>query len=127
MSISMSKLVRNGTVALAGTVGTLLCVLQTPGANALEFKRNDDSPDAIVTVADDEDDDADPRDDTNSGWSGNSSRSGDATGSRMSRVSRDRDRSRGDLSRDWSRDGKGAKKRDWSQNRTNDRSRNDTR
>lgn len=42
-------------------------------------------------------------------------------------MSRDRDRSRGDNTRDKTRDGKGGKKRDWSANRTNDRSRNDTR
>ena len=41
-------------------------------------------------------------------------------------MSRDRDRSRGDKTRDWTKDGKG-KRRDWSANKTNDRSRNDTR
>ena len=42
-------------------------------------------------------------------------------------VSRDRDSSRGDLTRDRTKDGPGGSKRDWSQNHTNDRSRNDTR
>ena len=50
----------------------------------------------------------------------------DATNSRASRVSRDRDVSRGDLTRDWTRDG-GKQKRDWSSGSTNDWSRNDTR
>ena len=42
-------------------------------------------------------------------------------------VSRDRDRSRGDLTRDRTKDGPGGSKRDWSGGNTNDRSRNDTR
>jgi len=41
-------------------------------------------------------------------------------------MSRDRDRSRGDLTKDWTRDG-GDRTRDHSKNQTNDRSRNDTR
>jgi len=41
-------------------------------------------------------------------------------------VSRDNDRSRGDRTKDWTRDG-GDKTRDHSANQTNDGSRNDTR
>ena len=41
-------------------------------------------------------------------------------------MSRDRDISRGDKTRDWTRDG-GDKTRDKTANNTNDRSRNDTR
>ena len=41
-------------------------------------------------------------------------------------MSRDRDQSRGDRTKDWTRDG-GDRTRDFSQNRTNDGSRNDTR
>ncbi len=41
-------------------------------------------------------------------------------------MSRDRDKSRGDKTRDWTRDG-GDKTRDKTANNTNDRSRNDTR
>ena len=44
----------------------------------------------------------------------------------MTGVSRDRDLSRGDKTRDWTRDG-GDKTRDKTANSTNDRSRNDTR
>jgi hypothetical protein len=49
------------------------------------------------------------------------------TDSRHSAVSRDRDRSRGDLTKDRTRDGKGDATRDHSRNHTNDKSRNDTR
>jgi hypothetical protein len=44
----------------------------------------------------------------------------------MTGVSRDRDNSRRDLTKDWTRDG-GDKTRDFSRNLTNDKSRNDTR
>ena len=50
----------------------------------------------------------------------------DNTRSNFTRVSRDRDLSRSDKTKDWTRDG-GSRTRDWSANRTNDRSRNDTR
>lgn len=79
------------------------------------------------------DDDAD--DDTGTGGTGDtgsvnrdgSGVSRDGTNSRYTAVSRDRDWSRGDLTKDYTWDGPGDKTRDWSQNRTNDRSRNDTR
>lgn len=53
--------------------------------------------------------------------------SNDRTNSRVTPVTRDRDRSRGDLTRDRTDDGPGPKKRDWTENKTNDRSRRDTR
>jgi hypothetical protein len=80
-------------------------------------KRNEDTSE-IVLVDDDDDGDDNSRD--------GSGVSRDATNSRFSAVSRNRDASRGDLTRDNTRDG-GALKRDWSDNRTNDRSRNDSR
>ena len=56
-----------------------------------------------------------------------SSRSGhDGTNSRITDASRNRDRSHGDLTRDFTRDG-GTHTRDLTPNLTNDRSRNDTR
>jgi hypothetical protein len=84
-----------------------------------DVAKHDDESTEIVLVADDDDDGDDSRD--------GSGVSRDATDSRRSAVSRDGERSRGDLTRDKTRDGAGAKKRDWSDNRTNDRSRNDTR
>lgn len=53
--------------------------------------------------------------------------SNDGTGSGHSAVSRDADRSRGDRTRDFTKDGPGDWKRDWSGGHTNDASRNDTR
>jgi hypothetical protein len=85
------------------------------------FKREDD--DRPLLAADDDD----PGDDDTRWSRDRTGRSRDRTNSRHSRVSRDRDRSRGDLTRDWTRDGKGGEKRDWSRHHTKDRSRNDTR
>ena len=82
-------------------------------------KRDEETTD-IVLVADDDDDNS--RD-----GSRGSGVSRDATNSRFTGVSRDRDISRGDLTRDKTRDGAGGKKRDFSPNLTNDRTRNDTR
>jgi hypothetical protein len=90
------------------------------GSKVAVLKRDED--DRPVFVDDDDDDD-----DDNSGDTDRTGKSHDRTGSRHTRVSRDRDRSRGDLTRDKTRDGKGGKKRDWSRHHTNDRSRNDTR
>ena len=50
----------------------------------------------------------------------------DGTRSNYTGVSRDRDRSRGDVTKDWTMDG-GDRTRDLTRNLTNDRSRNDTR
>jgi hypothetical protein len=86
------------------------------------YRRDDDYSEVVVQL--DNDDDGG---DTNS-RSRYTSRvnSNDRTGSGHSRVSRDRDRSRGDRTRDWTRDG-GDRTRDRTGNHTNDRSRNDTR
>ena len=73
-------------------------------------KRNEDTPE-IVLVDDDDDDGGD-----NSRGSGVSR---DATNSRFSAVSRNRDASRGDLTRDNTRDG-GKLKRDWYRFTTSD-------
>lgn len=97
-------------------------------AEDLAAKREEDS---IVLVAAEDDD----GDDTNGGTNttsndGNTDKSGksnDGTNSRFTSVSRDRDRSRGDLTKDFTKDGPGGWTRDHSKNHTNDRSRNDTR
>lgn len=54
-------------------------------------------------------------------------KSHDGTNSRVTGVSRNRDWSRDDLTRDRTDDGRGKVKRDWTKNHTNDRTRNDTR
>jgi hypothetical protein len=124
----MRKLAGIGSLTLAGTLTGALMAYAVPtafGSDTAAFMRNDDLPDVITTVDDDDDDDS-GGDDTTSFNSGTGN-SNDGTNSRETRVSRDRDLSRDDLTKDRTRDGQGPSKRDWSQNRTNDRSRNDTR
>ena len=79
-----------------------------------------------VAAMDDDDDDGDSNSRSRSGYTSGAN-SNDGTGSGYTSVSRDRDRSRGDKTRDWTRDGNGGIKRDFSGGHTNDRSRNDTR
>jgi hypothetical protein len=92
------------------------------------LRREDDAAEVIVAEDDDGDDFTDNTG-SRSGRSGYTSgvNSNDATGSRHTGVSRDRDRSRGDKTRDWTKDGPRDRKRDWTGGHTNDRSRNDTR
>ena len=126
-----SSLIRAGILTLAGSVGG--------GMLAIAGAANADSDTAVLSKRDDSssewvlDDDDDSNTNTRSGVSGPETRTrgagtntNDMTGSRVSAVSRDRDRSRGDQTRDWTRDG-GDRTRDFSRNLTNDRSRNDTR
>ena len=128
----MKKIVSTALLALVGLVAVGLLSLQTAGtsqANDEVSKRDDDTPD-LVLVADDDDDDTNDNTKntgTNTRNTGVSRNTNDNTNSRFTAVSRDRDLSRSDKTRDWTRDGKGGLKRDWSANTTNDRSRNDTR
>jgi hypothetical protein len=123
----MKNLLPTSLVGLAGLVTVGLISLQNPTATANagdEFaKREDDTPE-LVLVADD--DDADSNDDT-SRFTGYSRSTNDGTRSNFTRVSRDRDLSRSDKTRDKTYDGVGGLKRDWSGGRTNDASRNDSR
>lgn len=117
------NIIRGSVVALAGTVGVGVLAWPTVSAAADEvyYKRDDGS---VELVAVDDDDNDDSNDNTNTGVS---KATNDHTASNFTKVSRDRDRSRSDKTRDWTQDGKGAVKRDWSANKTNDRSRADTR
>ena len=126
------------SVGIAGLVTTGLLALPISSAFADDdtaIKRDEDTPDVVLVADEDDDDTADRMAGTNSGGDTNSRsrdtsgvNSGDGTNSRSTAVSRDRDRSRGDKTRDFTRDGAGDdRSRDWSANRTNDRSRNDTR
>ena len=110
--------------AFAGLVTTGLLALPISSAFAADdvaMKRQDDAPD-LVLVADDEADDdlASNTGKTGGGDTNSRSRdtsganSNDGTGSGHSAVSRDRDKSRGDRTRDWTKDGKGDKTRDHS-------------
>ncbi|NPC96546.1 hypothetical protein [Nocardioides sp. zg-DK7169] len=138
----MRKLVSMATLGVAGGVAAGLVAFQTPSVAADEgaYQRKDDQPDVVMAVDDEDDDDTFGRDadtftrdgktkatrDTRSRDTGDSRSRADNTNSRVTAVSRDRDRSRGDLTKDWTRDG-GDKTRDRTKNSTNDRSRNDTR
>ncbi len=125
----MKRLLPIGTLGLAGVVGIGLLVL--PGATAsassdeqLAAKR-EDSATELVLVADEDDDDSDDTGNTNTGPSAST---GDGTRSNVTAVSRDRDLSRSDKTKDFTLDGPGdTRTRDWTANSTNDRSRNDTR
>ncbi|WP_148575240.1 hypothetical protein [Nocardioides caldifontis] len=131
------RIIRGSIVGLAGAVGA--GVLAWPAvagpdtkADEVYLKRNEQAGE-LVTVDDDELDDddelqlvADTRSKNTRSKATRSRASRDNTRSNVTEVSRDRDRSRGDKTRDWTRDG-GQKKRDLSANKTNDRSRNDTR
>lgn len=85
--------------------------------------KRDDSATVLLSEDDGDNDDDDTDDTPNADASGISN---DGTGSRITAVSQDRDISNDDLTKDWTRDG-GDLTRDFSQNHTNDASRNDTR
>ena len=119
---------RLATLILAGAVGMGVPVAAVASSDEAYRAREED---VYVVSAVDDDDDGDTGDTHESGDTGNSGTSGqdsnDGTNSRHTGVSRDRDRSRGDLTRDRTNDGPGGSTRDQSRNHTNDRSRNDTR
>ena len=90
--------------------------------------KRDDEYSELVAVEDDYDRDALTGDNTgHTGGDTSGVDSNDGTGSGYSAVSRDGEASRGDRTRDWTRDGAGDRNRDWSGGQTNDGSRNDTR
>jgi len=130
----MKRTINLPAAAFAGLVTTGLLALPITSAFAgenLDAKRDDDGTELVV-VSDDSDDDGPEPAAGSGGGDVTDSRdtsgvdSNDGTNSRYTAVSRDRDRSRGDKTRDWTRDG-GDRTRDHSAARTNDRSRNDTR
>lgn len=147
----MKAWTRTGIATLATSVGAGLVVVGVGAANANDddqvYGKRDDNANEWIVVADDDDDGGDDdnglrgtntgtRGGTNTGthtrtgtWHSreDSGRSGDRTGSNRTAVSRDRDHSWGDKSRDWTHDGPGGGTRDFKPNLTNDRSRNDTR
>mgnify|MGYP000846808504 CR=1 FL=1 len=140
----MSKALRYSALAIAGATTTGLIGFTAPALadGGGVYKRHDDSGQVVTTVdRDDDDDDGNTNASTGTGGgdgtnSNTNSHAGDGTGdsrskadntnSRVTDVSRDRDKSRGDKTKDWTRDG-GTRTRDHSANQTNDRSRNDTR
>lgn len=116
---------RGTVIGLAGLVGAGVLAWPTLTTSSADgyLKRDEQETDLVLV-----DDDDDSNDDSNSRFTGHSAATRDGTRSNFTQVSRDRDLSRSDKTRDWTRDGKNdSKKRDWSANKTNDRSRNDSR
>jgi hypothetical protein len=130
----MKKFIPNALLGVAAMAIVGLIGMQAPVVSAAAdddaAKRDEDTVELVLVADDDDDDDTnDPNtvDDTDDfSWDGPSVNTNDNTRSNFTAVSRDRDVSRGDKTRDWTWDS-GKKKRDWSANKTNDRSRNDTR
>lgn len=125
----MKKLLPIGTLGLAGLVGAGLMALPgtTVAASVDEEAaiKREDSATELVLVSDDDDDDDTGNTNTNTGASLSTN---DGTRSNFTAVSRDRDLSRSDKTKDFTFDGAGdTRTRDLTANRTNDRSRNDTR
>jgi hypothetical protein len=127
----MRTLLPIGTLGLAGLVGVGLLAL--PGTTVAAdvdgdvFTKREEGVTELVLVDDDDDDDTLDTAGTSSRNTGFSRSTSDNTRSNFTRVSRDRDLSRSDKTRDRTRDGAGTSQRDWTSERTNDRSRNDTR
>lgn len=129
----MKKLLPFGTLGLAGAVGVGLMAL--PGATVAAsieddaaVKREDGVTELVLVDDDDDDDTADDSVDSADTFTGVSRSTSDRTRSNFTKVSRDRDISRSDKTKDFTFDGPGdTRTRDWTANRTNDRSRNDTR
>jgi len=132
--VPLSTLGLAGAVAvgMVGATGSLSSAADQglPGTDQAVVKREDQVAE-LVLVSDDDDDDSNSRA-SRSGVSkttigtGSSRSRADGTNSRYTAVSRDRDHSRGDKTKDWTRDG-GSRTRDLTPNLTNDKSRNDTR
>lgn len=119
-----------GSIALLGPVGATLATTggdgRPPAAGKGEavLARDEDADGTLITVERDDDDSRDG----NSGSFTSGVNSNDGTNSRRTGVTRsNRDRSRGDLTKDRTKDGRGGPTRDRTKNHTNDRSRHDTR
>ena len=114
-------------LALFGPVGGAIAEedakTSTQDVKAAIARDEDDT--GVLEVVEDDDDTTGGGDDSDSFTSGVSSN--DGTNSRVTAVSRDTDRSRGDLTRDRTKDGPGAATRDRTAGSTNDGSRHDTR
>ena len=122
---------RIAIAALALVLGGAAPVGALAGTDSVseEAARREEESFILVAEDDDGDDDGttngggdDTRDGATSGQNSN-----DGTNSRVTPVTRDRDRSQGDLTRDRTRDRTDQRTRDRSRRATNDRSRNDTR
>ncbi|HSJ18997.1 MAG TPA: hypothetical protein VK964_00325 [Nocardioidaceae bacterium] len=124
----MNKLLPISTLGLAGAVGVGLMTFpgSTVAANLDDdaVAKREDNVSELVLVDDDDDDDTNTN--TKSRFTGFSRPTNDNTRSNVTKVSRDRDLSRSDKTKDWTRED-GSRTRDWTGKQTSDRSRNDTR
>ena len=124
----MQTLFRAVIALLAAVLGLGLYAFTTGTANADEVAATRE--DGITLLHDDSDDDTDgDGDDDTDGvttFDSNTGDSNDATGSRVTAVSQDRDVSNDDLTKDRTMDG-GDPTRDHSASSTNDSTKNDTR
>ena len=113
-------------LAAFGLAGTALAASDSDTEDVVA---RDEDLAGVVVVDDDDDDDDDSGAGTNGGTDSFTSGvdSNDGTNSRVTPVSRGDDLSRGDLTRDRTKDGPGTATRDRTANHTNDGSRNDTR
>lgn len=121
---------------LTGLMAAALVAFVYPAATPAEGRADDDlvlarEEDAAGLAVSDDDDDRDG-DGTGDGTNGTNSftsgvESNDGTNSRVTSVSLGDDHSRGDLTRDRTKDGPGTSTRDRTADSTNDRSRHDTR
>jgi hypothetical protein len=115
-----------------GLAMTIPAVAEVRREEAARTRADEDAYDIVAVDEDDEGDTNDATSDTDdTGKSGGTKTSGenskDGTNSAHTGVSKDRDRSRGDRTKDRTKDGPGGATRDHSRNHTNDKSRNDTR
>lgn len=130
----MQGLFRATIAAFAALLGLgFFALTQSTSATADDVVARQDSANVQLSDDDNDDDDDDDDDaDTNSDLGAtdvNTDASGvsnDGTNSRVTAASRDRDISKGDLTKDMTMDG-GDYTRDFSQNHTNDASLNDSR
>jgi hypothetical protein len=110
-----------------GTMGTAVLA----GESADNAVLREEDTDAVVIEYDDGDGDGGTGNTGNSGGGGSfnsgTGNSNDGTNSKVTPVTKDKDKSHDDLTKDWTKDGPGGKKRDWSRHQTNDSSKNDTR
>lgn len=120
-------------LVMFGPVGSAVAADATPGETSAMLTKQEDGDDPVLLDRDDDDQDrfrGTGGDDTNNSGSGgftSGQDSNDGTNSRHTGVTRNTDRSRGDLTRDRTKDGPGASTIDRSRHQTNDGSRHDTR
>ncbi|HET7927953.1 MAG TPA: hypothetical protein VFM40_00200, partial [Actinomycetota bacterium] len=111
-------------LAVFGLAGTALAA--SDGSDPEGFMARDEDIGGVLVVEDDDPDDGDDDDTDGNSFTSNVD-SNDGTNSRVTSVSHGDDLSRGDLTRDHTKDGPGTSTRDRTANHTNDMSRNDTR